>query len=548
MGIRRNLLRLLAVLFAFAMVAAACGSSDDDDSSSSSSESASATAEDHGDDHGEEEDTGGTLSQDAVEKAVSGDSDDAGDAAEEASDCPQDRSTVEGIFAEADCNRDAIIAMITAKMDAGEWGVNSDNHLIGPSGMEIDLNECPADWDDKAGLTDDQLRFGQTTVQSGNLAAYGNLSLGMQIYFDYVNSLDVLSGRDIEFIIKDDGYVAAQTIEYVDELIESANVHLLQGLGSPNGLAVYDKINAECIPHPFYLSGHPAWGDPEIHPWTTSRQMSYSTEAMLWGTWIKVNLADQLPVSVAGLVMDNDFGLAYEMGFEAYAEQNPDVVEEYLPVRHDPAAPTLTNEVTTIAAFDPDVFISMTAGNPCLLAIQEVESSGLLDRIEAAFTPSVCKGIAAYLAPAGMAADDWWVVGGGLKDTTDPGKMDEPFIKFVRDMISDAGEDPGISLTGDGACRGLEFTEAFRIADALPGGMSRTNLMLALRNFKIYNPCVMDGIQTELNGNADAYYIEGSDFSQFDAEQQTWNQIGDVVDANGGTPNCRWDKANGGCR
>ena len=549
MEIRRNLLRLLAVLFAFAMVAAACGSSDDDDSSSSSSESASATAEDHGDDHSEEEeDTGGTLSQDAVEKAVSGDSDDAGDAAEEASDCPQDRSTVEGIFAEADCNRDAIIAMITAKMDAGEWGVNSDNHLIGPSGMEIDLNECPADWDDKAGLTDDQLRFGQTTVQSGNLAAYGNLSLGMQIYFDYVNSLDVLSGRDIEFIIKDDGYVAAQTIEYVDELIESANVHLLQGLGSPNGLAVYDKINAECIPHPFYLSGHPAWGDPEIHPWTTSRQMSYSTEAMLWGTWIKVNLADQLPVSVAGLVMDNDFGLAYEMGFEAYAEQNPDVVEEYLPVRHDPAAPTLTNEVTTIAAFDPDVFISMTAGNPCLLAIQEVESSGLLDRIEAAFTPSVCKGIAAYLAPAGMAADDWWVVGGGLKDTTDPGKMDEPFIKFVRDMISDAGEDPGISLTGDGACRGLEFTEAFRIADALPGGMSRTNLMLALRNFKIYNPCVMDGIQTELNGNADAYYIEGSDFSQFDAEQQTWNQIGDVVDANGGTPNCRWDKANGGCR
>ena len=549
MGIRRNLLRLLAVLFAFAMVAAACGSSDDDDSSSSSSESASATAEDHGDDHGEEEeDTGGTLSQDAVEKAVSGESDDAGDAAEEASDCTQDRSSIEGIMAEADCNRDAIIAMITAKMDAGEWGVNSDNHLIGPSGMEIDLNECPADWDDKAGLTDDQLRFGQTTVQSGNLAAYGNLSLGMQIYFDYVNSLDVLSGRDIEFIIKDDGYVAAQTIEYVDELIESANVHLLQGLGSPNGLAVYDKINAECIPHPFYLSGHPAWGDPEIHPWTTSRQMSYSTEAMLWGTWIKVNLADQLPVSVAGLVMDNDFGLAYEMGFEAYAEQNPDVVEEYLPVRHDPAAPTLTNEVTTIAAFDPDVFISMTAGNPCLLAIQEVESSGLLDRIEAAFTPSVCKGIAAYLAPAGMAADDWWVVGGGLKDTTDPGKMDEPFIKFVRDMISDAGEDPGISLTGDGACRGLEFTEAFRIADALPGGMSRTNLMLALRNFKIYNPCVMDGIQTELNGNADAYYIEGSDFSQFDAEQQTWNQIGDVVDANGGTPNCRWDKANGGCR
>ena len=552
MGLRRNLLRLLALLFAFALVAAACGSSDDDDSSSSSSESATATADDHGDDddhdHEEEEDTGGTLSQDAVEKAVSGEGGDDAAEEEEESDCPKDRSTIEGIFAEADCNRDAIIAMITEKMEAGEWGVNSDNHLIGPTGMEIDLNECPADWSNTHGLSDDAMRFGQTTVQSGNLAAYGNLSLGMQIWFDYIDSLDVLSGRDIEFIIKDDGYVAAQTIEYVDELIESGNVLLLQGLGSPNGLAVYDKINDECIPHPFYLSGHPAWGDPELHPWTTSYQMSYSTEAVLWGTWIKVNLADQLPVKVAGLVMDNDFGLAYEMGFEAYVEQNPDVVAEYLPVRHDPAAPTLTNEVTTIAAFDPDVFISMTAGNPCLLAIQEVEASGLYDRLDAAFTPSVCKGIAAYLAPAGMAADGYWIVGGGQKDTTDTKLQDEPYIKFVNELISAAGEDPGISLTGEGVFRGYDITEAFRIADALPGGMSRTNLMLALRNFKIFHPGLLDGIATELKGNVDAYFIEGSEYSQFDAENQTWVQVGDPVDANGGTPNCRWDKANGGCR
>ena len=67
----------------------------------------------------------------------------------------------------------------------------------------------------------------------------------------------------------------------------------------------------------------------------------------------------------------------------------------------------------------------MTAGNPCLLAIQEVEAAGLLDSLLAAFTPSVCKGIAAYMAPAGAAADDWWIVGGGVKDTTDPAYTDE---------------------------------------------------------------------------------------------------------------------------
>ena len=322
----------------------------------------------------------------------------------------------------------------------------------------------------------------------------------------------------------------------------------LHGLGSPNGLAVYDKINDECIPHLFYASGHPAWGDPVNHPWTTSHQMSYSTEAMLWGTWIKSNLADDLPVKVAGLVMDNDFGLAYEMGFEAYAENNPDVVSDYLPVRHDPAAPTLTNEVTTIAAFDPHVFISMTAGNPCLLAIQEVEASGLLDRLSAAFTPSVCKGVAAYMAPAGMAADGWWIVGGGVKDITDPQYIDEPFVEFIHETLRGGGLDPSISMLGTGYYFAVPWTETLRIADELPGGMTRTNVILAARNLHIWHPLMMDGITYALDGAADAYAIEGSDFSQFDAEAQTWNQIGDLVDANGGTPPCAWDKDNGGCR
>ena len=100
MGIRRNLLRLLAVLFAFAMVAAACGSSDDGDSSSSSSESDTTAA--HSDDGGEEEEEdtsiGGGLSQDAAEKAIEGDGE------EEAVDehAPTfDRSTLEGIWEEA---------------------------------------------------------------------------------------------------------------------------------------------------------------------------------------------------------------------------------------------------------------------------------------------------------------------------------------------------------------------------------------------------------------------------------------------------------------
>ena len=94
----------------------------------------------------------------------------------------------------------------------------------------------------------------------------------------------------------------------------------------------------------------------------------------------------------------------------------------------------------------------------------------------------------------------------------------------------------------------VPWTETLRIANELPGGLTRTNVMLAARNLHIWHPLMMDGITYALDGAVDAYAIEGSDFSRFDAEAQTWNQIGDLVDANAGTPNCAWDKANGGCR
>jgi branched-chain amino acid transport system substrate-binding protein len=544
MGLRRNLLRLLAVLFAFALVAAACGGSDDDGDSSSGGSKTDTTAS-SSEDEGEDTSLGGGLSQDDVEKAAEGDS-----AEEEVDeDAPTfDRSTLEGVWEEAAYNRQQMVDKITAKMDAGEWGVGDDNILRGPAGFEIDLNDCPSDWSNTTGITASEVRIGHTTAQSGNLAAYGNIAVGWDNYLQWINTNGGIAGLDVTLLVKDDGYVAAQTIEFIDELIESENVFALLTLGSPNTLAVYDKINAECIPHPFVMTGHPAWGDPVNHPWTTGLQMSYSTEAMLWGTWIKNNLTDDLPVKVAGLVMDNDFGLAYEMGFEAYAEGNPDVVSEYLPVRHDPAAPTLTNEVTTISAFEPDVFISMTAGNPCLLAIQEVESSGLLERLSAAFTPSVCKGIAAYMAPAGMAADDWWIVGGGNKDSTDPKHKDEPFIAFANDNLAAGGLDPAISLYAIGYAYGYPHTEALRVAAELPGGLTRTNFILAVRNIDIWSPQTLDGITTALNGAADAFFIEGSDFSRFDATAQSWNMVGDVVDANGMSPNCAWDKDRGGCR
>ena len=455
-------------------------------------------------------------------------------------------NNVEFVWEQAELQRRDLIKNLTEKITAGSWGVGDDNVLRGPSGFSVDLNNCPEDWDNEAGITENEISFGQTIVKSGNLAAYGNITVGMSAYFDFINETGGIDDKKIKWISYDDGYVASQTIEHVEELIEADNVFAINNLGTPNGLAVYDKINSECIPQPFYLSGHPAFGDPENHPWTSSIYLSYSTEAMLWGTWIERNLADFLPVKVAALVMDNDFGLAYELGFKAFADENPEIISEFIVVRHDPAAPSVANEMTTIKASKPDVLISMTAGNPCLLAIQEAAATGITETLKAAFTPQVCKVIGAYMAPAGEAADGWWVVGGGMKDMTDQQFHKEPFINWARKQMTERGLDPNISLIGIGYGYAYPWVESLRIASELPGGLTRTNFILTVRSLNVANPMILDGIKTEFNGAADAFYIEGSDFSQFDANKQTW-RIVEILDLNGTTPNCAYSLTTGKC-
>ena len=562
---KNRLLRLLALLFAFSLVAAACGGDDGDDDAGETQtteaiadEEAMADEEDMADeemDEGEPEEEAGGLSQEVIEQASEEEEmaeEDEMMAEEEMMEF--DRSTIEGIFEEAEYRRAQVVERITAHIESGEWGVGDDNILRGPEGFTIDLNECPDDWSNTEGITDNEIRIGQTGPQSGTLALYGNARLGWQTYLGHVNDTGGIAGRNVVMKSYDDAYVAAQTIEFVDELIENDNVFAIHTLGSPNTLAVYDTLNAECIPQPFVWTGHPAWGDPEVHPWTTGSILSYSTEAVLWGNWIKENLAGDLPVVVAGLVMDNDFGLAYELGFEEYAHNNPDVVSEFVPVRHDPASPTITNEITTIAANDPDVYISMTAGNACLLAIQEVAASGLKEDLAAAFTPSVCKAPASWISPAGDDGDGWLIVGGGVKDTTDPALIgSDAFIDFIIESLEANDLDPTISMFGNGYMLGYPYVEALRIAAELPAsannpaGLNRANFILAVRAIDIHHPIFLDGITFAMNGNADAFPIEGTDFSQYDSSTHSWI-VSNVIDVNGASGNCVWDKDNGGCR
>ena len=69
------------------------------------------------------------------------------------------------------------------------------------------------------------------------------------------------------------------------------------------------------------MTAHSAWGDPVNHPWTTGApNPTYSTEAILWGSFIEQRLSEfptDRKIKVASLVQNNDFGKLYDSAFKA---------------------------------------------------------------------------------------------------------------------------------------------------------------------------------------------------------------------------------------
>jgi branched-chain amino acid transport system substrate-binding protein len=455
-------------------------------------------------------------------------------------------------------------AEVVEKVKDGKFGKSADGTKVtGPEGFTIDLSKCPPSWSDTEGLTDTEIKIGHTTALSGTLADYGNIAKGAQVVFDKINAAGGFpdstgKSRKLTWIVKDDGYDATRTIPLVDELIDSEKVFAMITLGSPNTMKTYDKLNERCIPQPFSMTGHPAWGDPVNHPWTTGEQMAYNTEAVLWGSFIEERLDELAPdggkVTVASLVMNNDFGKSYDGSFKDFLAQS-DVKDriEYVSETIEPQAPTVTDPMTTLASRDPDVFISMVAGAPCTQSIVEAAQNGLKESAKYLFQPSVCKGQSFVgkdkVGGDGEASDGWWVVGGGVKALDSPKYDDDPWVKDARDTLAAGGIDWKVaptSLTGNRFAWNVE--QALRIAGALDGGLSRTNLIVALRSMDMTAPFLLPGAQFNMNGNTDAYFTEASELATYNAGTQTWDIQGELIELSGKSKPCAWDQSAGVCR
>jgi branched-chain amino acid transport system substrate-binding protein len=137
------------------------------------------------------------------------------------------------------------------------------------------------------GVTDTEIKIGQTMAYSGPASSYGTIGRAEAAYFAMINEQGGINGRKIKFISRDDGYSPPKTVEVVRQLVEHEGVlALFQTLGTPPNNAIRDYLNDNKVPQLFVGTGATKWNDPRNYPWTMGWQPSYQIEARIYARYI----------------------------------------------------------------------------------------------------------------------------------------------------------------------------------------------------------------------------------------------------------------------
>lgn len=376
------------------------------------------------------------------------------------------------------------------------------------AGTVLELDECPSDWDPLTGITDSEIRLGWSGPQSGPLAAFGEIPVGMQAYFDWINENDPVGDRELVLRIRDDAYEAGRAVANVEEMIDTDNIFaFVHTIGTPINVALRPLTDEECVPQLFNSTGFPIWGDPANWPWTSGFILDYIVEGEIWCTTIVEEFGEG--ATVAALYMNNDFGRNYETAMNnCAADGRIEIIVEEL---HDQAAPDVSNEMTTMIASGADVFVAGTTAAFCPQTVAAVAASEWRPQFYMSYT---CNNLASFFTPVIEQAEILAEAGSGVrmvnsnKTCGDPVWDADPAIQLSRQILRDYAdlecEDGSFST---GILYGEIVVEILRAADALPGGINRVNLMAAVWNADVTSDYLLTG-QYRTDGVNDAYFIE----------------------------------------
>jgi branched-chain amino acid transport system substrate-binding protein len=370
------------------------------------------------------------------------------------------------------------------------------------------------------GVTDSEIKIGQTMPYSGPLSAYGVIGRTEAAYFQMINELGGVNGRKLNLISVDDGYSPPKTVEQTRRLVEQEQVALIFGsLGTPTNLAIRSYLNDNKVPQLFISTGASMFGDPQHYPWTMGAIPNYQTEAHIFAKQI----LKTKPEAKIGVLYQNDgLGKDYLTGLRdgLGLDQPAKIIKE---AAYEVSEPTVDSQVVSLQGSGSDVFLIAATPKFAAQAIRKAYDIGWMP---VRYMSYVSASITATLMPAGLDKSKGLKTGLFGKDPTDPRWKDDPGYKewaaFAAKYLTPSDLIDGNAVTAFGYAAML-----IQVLKQCGDDLSRENIMRQAANIKdLELPMLLPGIK--VNTSPDNFSpIRQLQLATFNGE--SWELFGDII-------------------
>jgi len=370
------------------------------------------------------------------------------------------------------------------------------------------------------GVTDAEIKIGQTMPYSGPASAYGAIGKAEAAYFVMLNDRGGINGRKIRFLSLDDGYSPPKTVEQIRKLVEQEEVLLLfQTMGTATNNAIHKYVNDKKVPHLFLATGASLWADPEHFPWTMGWQPDLQTEGSIFAKDI---LKEKPQARIAVLYQNDDYGKDYLRGFKdgLAAEADKMIVAT---ASYETTDANVDSQIVTLQASDADVFFNVSSPKFAAQAIRKAYNIGWKPR---QYLTSGSSSVAAVLQPAGLEKSIGIISAGYIKDPTDVQWHGEQSYKdwlaWMKKYNPDADIADRFNVYGYSAAQTLEV-----LLRQCGDDLTRENVMRQAANLRdVRLPMMLPGIL--INTSPTNFRpIRQMQLERFDGER--WVLFGDIV-------------------
>jgi branched-chain amino acid transport system substrate-binding protein len=371
------------------------------------------------------------------------------------------------------------------------------------------------------GVTDTEIKLGQTSPYSGPASAYSVIARAQLAYFKMINDQGGINGRKINMISIDDAYSPAKTVEQTRKLVEQDEVAaILNPLGTPTGLSVRKYLNDKKVPQLFVGAGATLWGDHEHFPYSIGFQPSYQAETAVYAKYVLTNKPD---AKIALFYQNDDAGKDYGNGFKKGL--GPDNVKKMVVVEatYEPTDPTIDSQIVKLKASGADVLFMHAIPKQAAQAIRKIGEIGW--KPDMFFLAATSTSVSSVLKPAGFEYSKGIISSYFLKDPNDPQWKDDKDVKdwfgFMKNYFPDGNLQDQLIVYG--------YTVAEATVEVIKqcgDNLTGENVAKEAANLDVALPMMLPGIKVKTSPT-DYFPVEAMRLQRFNGE--AWELFGDVI-------------------